>query len=287
MSDDFPIDPRLRAWTRIAAAQTSPPLRVSLADIQQTARTRARRRAFIGSATLVAALLLAWLGGTSMQSRSKRPSSVRTILSEVPEAPLAAAIKAPPSLGSMTMVAAGVDVRPLEGAPPVTSLGPRHLRIDHAGVYELAIAASPAEPVLVETSTGTYRWEAGLRGRIIVDEKGNVRPLGQDAARTARPSAEQLSQRAERALAQGATKEAARLLVQLVTAFPRSPEARAGALDLARLEARSGRPAEAVCAYRWSLQRGALAVRPEVERAIAKLNVNPRCRGLIPVPPQE
>lgn len=297
MNEEFPLDPRLRALTQRAARQKDPVVHVTLADIRRVARVR-QRRAWVGSvAAFAAAIALAWVGlsrraddgervpahAPSLAQAEKTEERPRLEPGSVAMEPASASAPAlqPPTL------AEAIAVRALEGSPEPVILAPWTVGLYVAGEYEVRVAASAEHGLEVHTLGGGRVFAPGTQTRLVVTPQGELETPSPAQPAISSPvvpeSAARLSKAAEEAMGAGERSTAIRMLRRLVGAFPRSPEARAGLLDLARLEMAMGHDARAACAYRVYLERWPeTSVRPEVERALGKLGETPRCRGLQP-----
>ena len=148
------------------------------------------------------------------------------------------------------------------------------------GEVEVAVAVIHVE---VAGQTATVTVQEGEVHRHAAD--GRVTTLGVTEPSTAPPtsSAVDLAAHAETQLVAGQHARAIATFRKLIGAHPRSPEARVGLIDLARLLEARGRADEARCAYalfekRWPGH----ALGGDVARAREALGPGPKCRGLRP-----
>lgn len=294
MTDLFPQDDRLRALARRAADQVPASLRVTFDDVHREARARARVRGTSWVVALAAALALGWMGGSLLGSVGAGEGTVEApVVARAPSLPPRApeVRTAPSSMAperaeprraiASAALAPAVSVQPVDRARPPVVIEAWSVALS-AGRYEIAVAASAPRSLAVYTVSRRYELEPGTTTTLEVDRLGGIRP-GVDARGRGSLSASELSSRAEAAMARGDRSAALGYLRRLASGYPRSPQARAGLLDLARLEAARGRDDRAHCAYVVFLRRWPEAsVREEVGRAMAKLEAPAGCRGLDP-----
>jgi len=193
------------------------------------------------------------------------------------------------ALGDDTGTRVDVDTEADGGATPTAS-GKSLLT---AGVQTAAIAAgrSFAEvadgglaTVLARSSAGLAGFVATLTGDrdvVTVQVSSARRASSSSANGAASDEAERLSVAAEAALSRGDRTVAIRTLDKLLRVYPRSRQARAALLDVARLRSASGDREGAACAYRYFLQKYPQdAVRGDVARRLSTIGeVDARCRG--------
>lgn len=163
--------------------------------------------------------------------------------------------------------------------PLRVALPGRTLELQH-GEVELEVVAGRVEVVRLHRGVAAWVTEGGERTELTVETTTlAVRPAGEADL----VDASTLAREADRLLAAGERSEAMRVLGQLVRKFPRSGEARAAVLDLARLLEAAGRVEEARCAYQvYRTRWPSSPVSSDVEARLTKLGGERACRGLRP-----
>lgn len=304
MNEPVVRNPELRDLVELARSQRAPEVRVTVEDVWRRAEIERRRSRswIVVGATALAAGLVAWLAFTSPREldRSRTDEVPTQAADEVVQrtTPL-------PAVPSRERATANDDAARPEAVPEVTEViepEPQPepaVALAEGVVFEPMNGAAPATVLSswrVAVAAGRYRVETPADGSVLEIMVGprvtRIEPgskLTFDASQTstrndtAEPTAAELAQQAEHAMAQGRRSEAIELLTKLVRKHPRSPQARAGLIDLARLHKAEGAWDRARCAYQLYLDRfpGA-SLRPEVERALYKLGEGKPCKGLTP-----
>lgn len=270
-----PVDnPQLRALVELAQAQPDPILRTTMSDVREGVsrqQSRVRRGWAYGGVLAAAAAVVAWFAigpATTALDASGRDSGVaaeRTVDGQAREG-----------------AASVVDASPVPRSPagvvapsPVPSDAPA----DPNGA-----ADAPSVPADGQLSAGDPTGEQSTLESPTDDVADDSEAA--DAAppkAVDKPSAAALSSQAEAALVRGDRSDAIRILSKLARTYPRATQTGAGLVDLGRLLRQSGRVDRARCAYQAYLDRfPSAALRPEVERELAKLGAGPDCRGLRP-----
>lgn len=276
-ADDEPavLSPALLEFVEAARNMPVPPTKVTIASIregveQQTRRRRYKLVAILGAA---AALVMVVLnsGGTPGVSTDTAPIAERHEVGSTDSPTLGADIRITPLAGAEPVqvqdsrsVALGEGHYRVEvdkGQPPVTvRRGKRSLELVH-GVIEARVSGQRFE---AELQTGVAHW---------VTDAGQT-PL---SVHTNDPP-DLLVRRAEQHMAAGAPKQAIATLEQLVASYPEHPSVTTAKLDLGRLYRQTDQPAKARCIYtKLRNNPAAKAVRPEVDRALARLGTGPSC----------
>lgn len=310
VSSDEPAvhHPQLRAWVELATAQPVPRVTIDAATVGQAWRRRRaverRRAALTIAAALTLAVGMSWAWPRAFGPREVTPLAgglAVQLRQEVPS--IAGSFTPPASLGlSMPAVAVveglgrGLSVRTPHIhavevlAPDAIAVGAgvfhievaadasllrvrvqeRWLRLEPGAAVELTVPAT-ASGATVARRAGQFTWESG-EGRSRVDR--------------AEPSATALARRADQQMKGGQRAAAIETLERLVVHHPRSPAARTGLLDLARLRRQAGQTDGARCAYALYLERWPTStLRREIQGELDRLGPGRSCRGIQPSRP--
>lgn len=301
--DDSPAPrhPQLEAMIRAARSQPTPQVNVRFEDVQAAASRRSTWRvaALAAAAGLVGVVAWAWpqLQSPSDQQLQQEMPSI-AVADEVPAlspgatptVPYAEATGRPRDTRGakaevLTLEGGATVERMDEGPAPTPTLERGRFRVVTAdqpvtlplGAQVLEIAAASevfidttAPKISFEVHTGRAKWARDP------DRGGSSARPG--------PGATDLAAQAEAAVLARDHAEAARLLRKLVRLHPSSAAAKAGLIDLARLEKTLGNHRRAHCAYASFLARFPSDARaPSVRTADEALGLSAvQCRGLNP-----
>jgi hypothetical protein len=295
-------NPELARLVELARRQPTARLTVD-ADRVHAAWKEQRARRWRSVGLLVAAAVVGMVGTSLVRDLKREPAASMTATTTVRTPTRVESSERAPvehervelaDLATPETVATGVRVEPRSEDAAHTVLGPWTVEVA-AGVYEMA---APVEAVsslhvrlgartLVVEPGGMVRVEGGARPEAVllsgeaawVDRDGRRTPLAIDRGKTPRRmDASTLARKAERLMAAGDRKGAIAAYRTLVDEYPRSPAARAGLLDLARLLKATGDADGARCAYAKLLERWPNNhLRPEIERELRRLGPGPAC----------
>lgn len=295
-TEDVVENSQLRALVELARAQRPPELHVTIEDVWRRGDAqRGRGRGWIvAGAVAMAAALAAFIAMSPGDAELVEPGTAPAQASKVVEPavesgqvseheddrseiakqdPIEPETSPIPEPEPELALADGVVFEPLGDADPATILSN----------WRVAVAAGRYR---VETPSGGAVLEIVVGPRVTRIQPGSK--LTFDASRgdgveIEEPTAAELAQQAEHAMAEGRRGDAIRALTKLVRRHPQSAQARAGLVDLARLHKADGAWDRARCAYELYLDRFPNAsLRPEVERALHKLGEGKACNGLAP-----
>ena len=242
-------DPRFEALLQAARGQSAPAVGVTFADVEAAVARRSRGW-MLGLAVAAGFVAMTVWGWTALSGRTSEVSSTAT--------PVIASDAAAESTSARAVPSSGRAATPREapGGEPVV------------------------EPPATE-ETSAVEPEPDAREEDSPDPSLTPAP---SPTVEAPPTAAELAAQAEKAMLAGRHGQAVKILRTLVRTHPRSAAAKAGLIDLARLEKRLGRPARAQCAYVLFVRRFPGDSRVSgVKASLAALGRSqPRCRGLSP-----
>jgi hypothetical protein len=297
-TDEAVENPQLRALVELARAQRPPELRVTIEDVWRRGDAqRARGRGWIvAGAVAMAAGLAAFIAMSPGDAELVEAEAAPAQASKVVE-PAVESGQAPEREDDRSEIAKHDPIEPETSPIPEPEPEPE-LALAEGVVFEPLGDAAPASILSrwsVEVAAGRYRVETPAGGAVLEIFVGpritRIEPgskLTFDASRghgveVEEPTAGELAQQAEHAMAEGRRGDAIRALTKLVRRHPQSAQARAGLVDLARLHKSDGAWDRARCAYQLYLDRfPSASLRPEVERALYKLGEGKACNGLAP-----
>lgn len=309
----------LAELVRLARAQEPGVVGVTATDIHAGMRKRQWRRAVVGSGAMLVAATLAWAvlrppaaltppmeevapAQVVASEHAGQPAAVAELWEPVPKA--GAIVGQTASRFAYLEVIAttqsviadrqgravlGPGVYRIEVPERVADgvqvvVASRILLVTAGSRLELEVGElEVSEQVIVRVHSGHARW---LDPELDSELPETVRSPGQaaPAPKAALASAATLSDRAEAQLAASHNARARKTLALLVRRFPKTPQARAGLVDLARLHKAAGNDARARCAYElFSARWPGSGLRVEVDKALAKLGPGAKCRGLRPL----
>jgi hypothetical protein len=310
--------PELAAMIEAARRQPTPPVRVSFDDIQAARQRRVGWWAGVAAAAAVLLAVSLWAMGRRHMAPDAQPDAQLNAQAHTElHAPPNAEPNAQPNAGSDATPASPAAVTDADASQPapapravalgagatVTPLGEGGVRQHEDGgvsfsagrfVVETAddalvlpvgariLQIRAASEVVVDTTLEHVVFEVRRGGAAWQDTAEP--PSSEEPARRSRPG--ELLANAEAAMAAGRSEQAVQWLRKLVRKHPRSAAAKAGIMDLARLEKAQGRPRRAHCAYASFVRRFPNDSRTAaVRRADEALGVGEvRCRGLQPLP---
>lgn len=296
-SEEVVENSQLRSLVELARAQRPPELHVTIEDVWRRGdaqRTRGRGW-LVAGAVAMAAGLAAFIAMSPGDAELVDPGTAPTQASKVVEPTVDSGQAAERDADDRSEIAKQDPVEPQTS--PIPEPEPQ-LALAEGVVFEPLGDADPATILSswrVEVAAGRYRVETPAGGAVLEIVVGprvtRIQPgskLTFDASRgdgveLQEPTAAELAQQAEHAMAEGRRGDAIRALTKLVRRHPQSAQARAGLVDLARLHKADGAWDRARCAYELYLDRFPNAsLRPEVERALYKLGEGKACNGLAP-----
>jgi hypothetical protein len=288
---------QLRSLVELARAQRPPELHVTIEDVwRRSDAQRTRGRGWIvAGAVAMAAGLAAFIAMSPRDAKLIEPETAPTQASKVVEPaaesgqmaereqdrseiaeqhPIEPEMSPIPEPSSQLALAEGVVFEPLGDADPATILSNWRVEVA-AGRYRVE---TPAGGAVLEIVVGPRITRIQPGSKLTFDAS-----RGGDGVEIEQPTAAELAQQAEHAMAEGRRGDAIRALTKLVRRHPQSAQARAGLVDLARLHKADGAWDRARCAYELYLERfPSASQRPEVERALYKLGEGKACNGLAP-----
>jgi len=247
-------DPRFEALLQAARGQSAPAVGVTFADVEAAVARRSRGW-MLGLAVAAGFVAVTVWGWTALSERTSEVSSTAT--------PVIASDAAAESTSARAVPSSGRAATPRE-APGGEAPGGEPV----------------VEPPATE-ETSAVEPEPDAREEDSPDPSLTPAP---SPTVDATPTAAELAAQAEKAMLAGRHGQAVKILRTLVRTHPRSAAAKAGLIDLARLEKRLGRPARAQCAYALFVRRFPGDSRVSgVKASLAALGRSqPRCRGLSP-----